>query len=354
MRSTRRTTIIALLALALAATAVASAHAAPSSSADSSTVSTPELEDARTRALELEGQIEDLKGEQIALEERIDVTNQRIFRQQEILSGVRQELSEARAIYRERMIRMYKARLVDPITVLLNAESISDLYTRILMLARISQRDQLAYRNASIATSEAEYQAAYLDDLKREDVELRQIQAIKLRTLDEALDEQNRLVATLTAEALEELRTVRATNTLTRQQWRDSSIPVGGTVPMAQATVEPYEGITYTVPAHQPRAYRSTGRTETMVCSWYGNEFNGRPTASGQIFNEEDLTCASRTLPFGTRLALTRGNLRIIVVVTDRGPFIEGRDLDLSKAAARLLGFSGVEPVQAEFVEVVP
>lgn len=353
MRSTFRTTLTVILALALAAATLATAHAAPSSSVDSATVSTPELETARERALELEAQIEELKGERISLDERISVTNQRIFKQQEILTGVRVELQAARDTYQQRMVRMYKARIVDPLSILLTAESISDLYARIMMLSRISQRDQLAYKNATIANSEAEYQAAYLDELKRQDVELRQIQAIKSRTLDEALAEQNALIETLTAEAIEELQAVRATNTLTRQEWRDSSLPIGNEVAMAQATVEPYEGITYTVSANQPTRYRSTGRIETMVCSWYGNEFNGRPTASGQIFNEEDLTCASKTLPFGTRLALTRGNLRIIVVVTDRGPFIAGRDLDLSKAAARLLGFSGVEPVQAEYVEAI-
>lgn len=353
MRSTIRTTVTGILAMALAAAAFSTAYAAPSSSVDSETVSTPTLETARERAIELETQIEDLKGERIALEERISVTNQRMFKQQEILSDVRAELQVAQDTYQDRMVRMYKARIVDPLSILLTAESITDLYTRIMMLSRISQRDQLAYKNASIATSEAEYQAAYLDELKREDVELRQIQAIKIRTLNEALTEQNALVETLTTEALKELQAVRATNTLTRKQWLDSSITTGGAVPMTQATVEPYEGITYTVPAHQPTRYRSTGKIQTMVCSWYGNEFNGRPTASGQIFNEEDLTCASKTLPFGTRLALTRGNLRIIVVVTDRGPFIAGRDLDLSKAGARLLGFSGVESVQAEFVEVI-
>ena len=100
------------------------------------------------------------------------------------------------------------------------------------------------------------------------------------------------------------------------EQYRDEVL--AGSIETTDAVVEPYADRTYKVAAHQPTRYRSTGRIETMVCSWYGNEFNGRPTASGQIFNEEDLTCASRTLPFGTRIALSRGDLRIIVVVTDR------------------------------------
>jgi rare lipoprotein A len=102
-----------------------------------------------------------------------------------------------------------------------------------------------------------------------------------------------------------------------------------------------------------PREYRSTGERYSAVCSWYGPGFNGRNTASGQVFNQDDLTCASRTLPFGTVLALTRGSRRVIVYVNDRGPYIAGRDLDLSKAAAAALGFSGVATVQVEVVTAV-
>jgi len=71
------------------------------------------------------------------------------------------------------------------------------------------------------------------------------------------------------------------------------------------------------------------------------------------LLSSETLTCASRTLPFGTVLALTRGSRRVIVYVNDRGPYIAGRDLDLSKAAAAALGFSGVATVQVEVVTAV-
>jgi len=90
------------------------------------------------------------------------------------------------------------------------------------------------------------------------------------------------------------------------------------------------------------------------VTSWYGGVFNGRGTASGQIYNMDDLTCASRTLPFGTRIALTLGDKRVIVVVNDRGPYVDGRNLDLSRGARRALGFWGVAKIDAEFVQPVP
>jgi rare lipoprotein A len=107
---------------------------------------------------------------------------------------------------------------------------------------------------------------------------------------------------------------------------------------------------TYLVSAFHPRSFRTTGITYSAVCSWYGPGFNGKPTASGQVYNQDDFTCASRTLAFGTWLALSRDGKRIVVVVTDRGPYVSGRDLDLSKAAADALGFSGVESVQVEVV----
>ena len=74
-----------------------------------------------------------------------------------------------------------------------------------------------------------------------------------------------------------------------------------------------------------------------MVASYYHNSLHGRKTANGEIYDENKLTCAHKTLPFGTVLQVSRGEDTVIVVVNDRGPFIRGRDLDLSFAAAKQL-----------------
>jgi rare lipoprotein A len=79
----------------------------------------------------------------------------------------------------------------------------------------------------------------------------------------------------------------------------------------------------------------------------YGNE-SGSKTASGQRFNENAMTCAHRSLPFGTKLRVSHGGRSIIVTVNDRGPFVRGRVLDLSTGAARALGISGLGQVTAE------
>ncbi len=91
-----------------------------------------------------------------------------------------------------------------------------------------------------------------------------------------------------------------------------------------------------------------------MKTSWYGPRFNGRVTANGEIFDQESLTAAHKSLPFGTLLKLINpiNNKTVIVRINDRGPFIRGRQLDISKAAAESLDI--IEPgVQKLIVEQI-
>lgn len=84
-----------------------------------------------------------------------------------------------------------------------------------------------------------------------------------------------------------------------------------------------------------------TGRRSfSGIASYYGNEA-GNKTASGQRFNQHAMTAAHRTLPFGTKLKVTHGSRSVIVTINDRGPFIRGRVLDLSKGAAHAIGLTG-------------
>lgn len=75
-----------------------------------------------------------------------------------------------------------------------------------------------------------------------------------------------------------------------------------------------------------------------ILASWYGPGFHGKTTASGEVYNMYVMTAAHKTLPFGTSVKVSTGIKSIIVRINDRGPFIDGRDLDLSKAAAKELG----------------
>ncbi|HUP58925.1 MAG TPA: septal ring lytic transglycosylase RlpA family protein [Thermoanaerobaculia bacterium] len=96
-------------------------------------------------------------------------------------------------------------------------------------------------------------------------------------------------------------------------------------------------------------------RTEGLA-SWYGQEFAGRTTANGEIFDPEILTAAHRTLPFGTLVRVTnvRSGGSVVVRINDRGPFIESRIIDLSYAAAKEIDMVeiGITPVRIEVVRL--
>ncbi|MFB0490177.1 rare lipoprotein A [Methylobacterium sp. OAE515] len=78
---------------------------------------------------------------------------------------------------------------------------------------------------------------------------------------------------------------------------------------------------------------------QAETASWYGS---GRRTANGEHFVPDGLTAAHRTLPFGTLVRVTYGGRSVVVRINDRGPFIAGRAIDLSRGAARAIGLSGV------------
>jgi len=100
--------------------------------------------------------------------------------------------------------------------------------------------------------------------------------------------------------------------------------------------------------------YKPYTEPDYVVASWYGSDFHGRPTSSGEIFDMHALTCAHRWYPFGTQLKVTNisNNKAVNCVVNDRGPFVEGRDIDLSYAAAKeidLIG-EGTRMVKVEYM----
>ena len=98
----------------------------------------------------------------------------------------------------------------------------------------------------------------------------------------------------------------------------------------------------------------SQAKLEFGLASWYGEECNGNPTASGERFDMKGLTAAHRELPLGTRIRVTNlyNSRSAVVRVNDRGPNIAGRVVDVSAATARRLGFlrQGLTPVQVEVV----
>ena len=107
------------------------------------------------------------------------------------------------------------------------------------------------------------------------------------------------------------------------------------------------------VPREQTSQQKSG--SETGVASYYADKYHGKPTASGETFDMRALTAAHPTYKFGTRVKVTHleNNRSVIVRINDRGPFVKGRVIDLSLAAAKELDMvkSGLAQVKLEIVE---
>ncbi|HET9053665.1 MAG TPA: septal ring lytic transglycosylase RlpA family protein [Cyclobacteriaceae bacterium] len=98
-----------------------------------------------------------------------------------------------------------------------------------------------------------------------------------------------------------------------------------------------------------------SAQTQTGKASFYADKFEGHPTASGEKYKHSKLTAAHKSLPFGTRIRVTnlKNNLSVEVTVNDRGPYVEGRIVDLSKSAAEKLEFIniGLADVKVEVID---
>lgn len=107
--------------------------------------------------------------------------------------------------------------------------------------------------------------------------------------------------------------------------------------------------------ASRPAPRPEDGARIDGLASWYGREFHGRPTASGERYDMHELTAAHRTLPFGTRVRVTNleNGRSVRVRINDRGPFVDGRIIDLSYGAAKKIAMvkAGVVRVRLEILD---
>ena len=126
----------------------------------------------------------------------------------------------------------------------------------------------------------------------------------------------------------------------------------GGAAPAAASDDAP--GLA--VPERPSLSLRGGRDLQRGVASWYGPGFHGRLTANGERFDMNELTAAHKTLPFGTRVLVhnPRTGKEVVVRINDRGPFIKGRMIDLSKAAAKALGFKSRGHDAVVLREVLP
>lgn len=200
--------------------------------------------------------------------------------------------------------------------------------------------------------------AARLNQLQREGVDAGTITVSWQSTAGASGSRRERYIIKVGEEELVEMNSDIILPDTTRNPARDALQAtnrlrrlMGKASPLREISGYPKQTTSYKVAA----ASRFVRQLGGGMASWYGPGFHGNRSASGEIFNQNALTAAHRRLPFGTRVKVTNLNngRSVVVRINDRGPFIHGRVIDVSVAAARVLGMmgSGVAPVRLDIVE---
>lgn len=135
---------------------------------------------------------------------------------------------------------------------------------------------------------------------------------------------------------------VTQSNQITKQQLRTIVLPLYLVITIF-FTISIFIGCGRKIIPPPPPIQPVVGYRQIGIASWYGSDFHGKPTASGEIYNMYDLTAAHKTLPLGTQVMVTNleNNRSVKVIINDRGPFVKNRIIDLSYAAAKEIGMVG-------------
>lgn len=227
---------------------------------------------------------------------------------QETIAQIERDRERKQEIMGDRLRAIYRFHGERALLALLEADDFGDFLARIGSLIRISQADARLVR--SLKSGEDSYRdfASRLSLLQEELVELRRDRFVVLRRTEEQLAAGRTLLEQLNAEL-----------------------------------------------ALQPRELATAAVSDTFFggASWYGNQFHGRRTANGEIYDQDGFTAASPWLAFGTLVRVTYAGKQVVVRINDRGPFVKGRVLDLSRAAAQYLGL-GVGYVRVDILDPDP
>ncbi|CAN5696926.1 hypothetical protein BH24ACT26_BH24ACT26_18750 [soil metagenome] len=323
----------AVLAAALCLAALAAASPRPAVATD--------LESLRERAQVAADQVSALEHELEALRNRHELLAADVVRQsaqinllEVAIHDTEADVARARDRYVERAVEAYKEGPTSDLALVLSSDDLVELLDAAEATDRAAADDRSALERLQVALSKQERAQKEVDARKQELMAAEQAAFELTATLERILEFRRAALAELSEDiaALEEQARLEAARAAQPDE----------TFARLLAGSGPTVGI--------PEGYVGTGVAFEGLASWYGPGFEGNSTANGDIFDPDLYTAASRDLPFGTRLFVQYGGRGVVVVINDRGPYIEERILDLSRAAAEAIGVTGVSWVTAEIV----
>jgi peptidoglycan hydrolase CwlO-like protein len=262
-------------------------------------------------------------------------------------TNLQAELARARSLLDNRADAIYRAGPAAFMEVLLGSEDPGEFLSRQRMIeGALSQGvgdagEALENMDRVVALrQEVEAHRAVLAERQAELAEIRTVMEIRLAEAEQAARQAGRRIDALVA-ARQQLLDAAAS-----EQLFEGLVAAGGDLERLLEFLGPDGGRGCDLPPD----LEDTGQGFSGEASFYGDEFAGNPTAIGHPFNPNLFTAAHRTLPLPSFLQVRYGDRCATVLVNDRGPYVEGRVLDLSEAAAKYIGLPGVGIVQAEIL----
>ncbi len=282
----------------------------------------------RARILEreiaaLEAQLDSKNKEKRELYERIGEIQNKLTEYYLEIERKNKELRNIRESFSVKLRSLYVDGRLSGLLQVIASNDVTDFMTRIDYLMKAASVDVESYEGIRKTLNELKKQRLGLMKEKERLSEV--LKSVVTSELEDTLNAKRGELARLAAEII-----------ASEPQFIQGVYPSYNPI---QVYTAPDEGL-----------FIGTGQFFSGYSSWYGNEFHGRSTANGEIYDQYGFTCAHRTLPFGTWLRVSFRGRSVIVRVNDRGPFIKGRILDLSRGAAEALGITGVQWVVCEIL----
>lgn len=302
-----------------------------------------DLNELRRQAQAIADEVSSLERQRAGLQTKSEHLNDRVIRVTAEIGVLESEIhdanaavAEARAVYIDRAVEAYKTGSVTRLALLLSADSLGELMTMAEATFSAGEIEGAAVAELEAARLEVQEAQARLDERKQSLlVDQTRAQVLSNQITDTIGARRSRLAELTTRITELEEQARQAAEVAAAAQ----NVDVGAELLKILQPAGPSRGI--------PDDFASTGVTFEGIASWYGPGFEGNPTASGQIFDSSLYTAASKELPLGTWLHVSYQGRGVIVLVNDRGPYVDDRILDLSHAAAQAIGITGLGWVKA-------
>jgi len=358
------TRVIGLALIVALGVAVVPAAAAPPSAA-SIAAAQGQTAAARAKLAQMRGKLDSGLSDYNSAAADLAKTRADIDDNTKKLAAVKASLTAGQASLDSQASFLYRTDGTGFVDVLLGSASFDEFASRLSVLQQIASKDAGLVESLKRDRAEAVRISALLAEREtRQRAQVNKVSAQRASVQSE-IDLEQAYLGTLSAQVQKMVAAQEKAANPPASDTGSNSTPApikssgkaakpinssGGKVALKQATVSGRSG-SYWVMAKEASSYSPTGVKFSGEASEYGTNDNGTGTASGHRLNDSELTCAHPSLPFGTRIAVTHGGRRVIVVVTDRGPYSGGRVIDLTHRAASLLGVDGVGQVKCEVVD---